>query len=54
MKALLIILVLTTMPSCKMYDRHYQYSGQEKRKVTPKMNEALEIEKQNGKEDETK
>ncbi len=54
MKALLIILVLTTMTSCKMYDWHYQYSGQEKRKVTPKMNEALEIEKQNGKEDETK
>ena len=45
MKALLIILVLTTMTSCKMYDWHYQYSGQEERKITPELIEILNEEK---------
>ncbi len=46
MKAILIILALTTMTSCKMYDWHYKYSGQEKRKITPELMDILKEEKQ--------
>ena len=34
----LLILMLT---SCKMYDWRYQYSGQEKREITPALMEVL-------------
>ena len=45
-KIILVILVLTIMTSCKMYDWHYKYSGQEKRKITPELIDILKEEKQ--------
>lgn len=40
MKVVIIILILS-LGSCKMYDWRYQYSGQEQRELTPALIDIL-------------
>ena len=38
---ILIGLIILMLSSCKVYDWRYQYSGQEKREITPALMEVL-------------
>lgn len=53
-KIVWIILALMFMTiSCRMYKYPYRYSGQERRMITPEMDEQLEIEHLKKEEDGT-
>jgi hypothetical protein len=51
-KLITAAVIMMALTSCKMYDWHHNYTGQEERELTPSMKKALQMEKQ--KENETK